>query len=140
VTSADIASNTILGGNIVNGTIGTNDIGDGEVRGADIASDFNHAYTAHGANPLAVSVPAGQYVVVGQTTLGNGDDDPQEAVCSLQGQEVLRESLNGFTQDTVPITGTATLASPGSITISCGGFAAMTQNTRLTVTRVNGVN
>jgi Collagen triple helix repeat (20 copies) len=104
------------------------------------------AYTAHGTNPLSVSVPAGNYVVLGQVTLRNQDGDPQNAVCTLQGQTVLDQVVGAndtggeSNYDTVPINATAALASPGNITIACGGFAIGAQNTRLTVIRVSTIN
>ncbi len=151
ITSTDIAGNTILGGNIVNGTVGTNDIGDGEVTsaditdgtitGADMVGGYLHAYTANGSNPQAVSVPAGSYVVLGQMSLQNSDSDGQEVTCTLQGQQVIDEAVDGEgSEDTVPILSTATLASPGNITINCGGFAIAADHTRLTALRVDGIN
>ena len=118
-----------------NGTNGTNGI-----------NGTSAAYTAHGTNPLSVSVPAGNYVVLGQVTLRNQDGDPQNAVCTLQGQTVLDQVVGAndtggeSNYDTVPINATASLASPGNITIACGGFAIGAQNTRLTVIRVNTIN
>jgi hypothetical protein len=151
IQNADVKDGTLLGGDIANGSLGTNDYGDGSVDGldignntvtsADISPAFEHAYTAHGGNPLSVSVPAGAYAVLGQATVSNLDADPQTATCSLQGQTMISDDrLDPFTSDVVPINATATLAGPGQITIACGGFSIVSQDTRLTVIRVNGIN
>ena len=125
----------INGTNGTNGTDGTNGI-----------NGTSAAYTANGTNPLSVSVPAGNYVVLGQVTLRNQDGDAQNAVCTLQGQTVLfqivgaNNTSGGSNYDTVPINATAALASPGNITIACGGFAISALNTRLTVIKVDTIN
>jgi hypothetical protein len=156
VTGIDIADNTILGGNIVNGTVGTNDIGDGAVASLDILDHavtstdieptFEHVYAgAYGTTSLAV--PAGQYLVVGRVSFYNSDGDPQDASCSLQGTQLFTQRLaadegiggdtSGF--DESPIVGTATLANPGNITVTCGGFHVAGYPT-LNALKVNGIN
>ena len=58
----------------------------------------------------------------------------------MQGEVVSATSIDSGDWDTVPINATATLASPGSITIACGGFDIYVHGSRLTVIRVNGIN
>jgi hypothetical protein len=108
--------------------------------GAPGPAGTSHAYTANGTNPLSVSVPAGNYVVVGQMTLQNITSNPGPVACFLQGAEVATIALDGLETGDVPINSTATLASPGAITILCSGGGYITFDQRLTVIKVDGIN
>ena len=108
--------------------------------GAPGPAGTSHAYTANGTNPLSVSVPAGDYVVVGQMTLFNATTNRGRVDCSLQGAVAVTISLDGAQASVVPINSTATLDSPGSITILCAGGGYTTSNQRLTVIKVDGIN
>ncbi|MEA2170908.1 MAG: hypothetical protein QOF76_4208 [Solirubrobacteraceae bacterium] len=156
VLGSNIADNTILGGNIVNGTVGTNDIGDGAVArldipdhtvtSTDVDTAFAHAYQATG-NPLSVTLPAGTYVFVGQVTFINQDGDLQSAACSLNGKQVVTETLgadpgiSGDTQnqDTVPIYTTDVFSGPTTVPLSCSGFGLLFAGAGFTAIRVNGL-
>src|SRR3954447_2461541 len=136
VGTNQIADNSILGGHIVNGTVGTNDIGDGAVASLDIADHavtstdidtaFEHAYTAtSNGGVAAVTVPLGQYLVLGQVAFFNGDLDSQKASCSLQGTQELSQGVSGDTNldsATAAVMDTATPDNAGKITVSCSGF------------------
>jgi hypothetical protein len=93
--------------------------------------------------PLSVSVPAGNYLVVGNGEVANSDGDDQRAVCSLQGRVVSEERLDdydsGLNDANLPITGTAVLDNPGTITIDCGGAFIFTARLRMFVTKVTSV-
>jgi hypothetical protein len=111
------------------GTDGTN--------GTNGTSDVHQASSGSFAGPLSVSVPAGKYLVVGDARLGVSDTDFQDAVCSLQGTVVAIERTNGETN--IPIMGTVDLASPGTITLDCGGFSIFSISKRMFVTRVTSI-
>ena len=113
------------------GTDGTNGS-----NGTDGTSDVHQA-SSSSDGPLSVSVPAGKYLVVGDARVDLSDTDYQDAVCSLQGTVVAIERTNGETN--IPIMGTVDLASPGTITLDCGGFSIFSISKRMFVTRVTSV-
>ena len=133
-----IADNVIKGGNIINGTIGTNDIADHGVTGTDIAAHtvtsanrapgYLRAYVA-GADPattnsIFVSVPAGTYIVYGHATVTNeciGNCDLLEAGYSIDGTQVATASVAPNRFEDLPIDGSeglntrVTSPSPASV-------------------------
>jgi hypothetical protein len=111
------------------------------------AAGTSDAYTVFTIlEPASVSVPAGNYVVVGHGLVQNTDTDPHEALCSLQGVPVSFADLGPKTDfaffTTLPITGTVSLASPGTITIDCEGTtpAIVAAELKLTVIKVTSIN
>lgn len=117
----------------VPGTNGTN--------GTNATVDVHQASNGTDAGPLSVSVPAGSYLVFGNAGVYNGDiSDTQVAVCSLQGTIVTAHvKLESGANENMPITGTVTLGSPGTITMNCGGYAIGTDFMRMFVTKVSSV-
>lgn len=116
-------------------------------QGAAGAAGTSPAYTVDAASvPLSVSVPAGNYVVLGQVTLRNADGDPQAASCSLQGTRMFSTIVGGNTvgdesnYDVTSINATATLGAAGNITINCGGYGISGDDARLTVIKVSSIN
>jgi len=94
--------------------------------------------------PLSVSVPAGSYLVTATADVFNEDfEDPQGAICSLQGNVIASILLGpggewGSTA-TLPLAGTVVLNNPGTISMNCGGFAIATDSMRLFATKVSSV-
>jgi hypothetical protein len=121
------------------GTNGTN--GANGTNGTNGTSDVHQASSSStDGGPLSVSVPAGSYLVQGYATVSNTDGDGQYAVCLIQGTEVTRQSLPGDSgQDTLPIMGTVTLASAGTISLDCGGYNIFVWSRRMFVTRVTSI-
>jgi hypothetical protein len=124
------------GTNGVNGTNGTNG-----TNGVNGTSTVYQAVNGVDAGALSISVPAGKYFVVAQAAVYNSDfEDPQDAICSLQGEVVAwYDRLDEGLQVTLPITGVVVLASPGNITIDCGGFNINAQQKRLYVVPVTTI-
>ena len=91
----------------------------------------------YSAGPLSVSVPAGKYLVMANALVSNSGAGAHDARCTLQGQTVVEERMSGGEQSNLPIMGTVTLASPGSITIDCG--PTFTQSSRMFTTNINSI-
>jgi len=129
------------GTNGVDGTDGTNGTnGTDGTNGVDGTSDVHQASNGTNGGALSVSVPAGSYLVMAYAKVANSDTDFQNGVCSVQGIVVASEPIQpGNDGQNLPIMGTVTLASAGTITVDCGGFGIYTFYKRMFVTRVTSI-
>jgi hypothetical protein len=112
--------------------------------GATGAAGTSEVYQASngsfGQGDISVSVPAGAYLVVGYARVANADGDFQNAVCAIQGAVVSSETVppDGASAN-LPIMGTVVLGAPGTITLSCGGFAINTHYKRMFAIKVTSI-
>jgi hypothetical protein len=106
--------------------------------GASGLSDVHQASGGLG-QAISVSEPAGSYLVIGYAKVGNGDGDTQNAACTINGNVAINESIIGGSSEIVPVIGTITLAAPGTIGMSCGGFRISVFFSRMFVIKVSAI-
>ena len=98
-----------------------------------------------GLDILSLSVPAGNYVVLGNVVLVNIDPDQQRAVCNFNtGPASTASAVLGGLQDTLEGTlslqDVTSLPSPGNITLHCQGFKVSFMNAVITAIKVDAIN
>ena len=98
-----------------------------------------------GLDILSLSVPAGNYVVLGNVVLVNIDPDQQRAVCKFNtGPASTASAVLGGLQDTLEATlslqDVTSLPSPGNITLHCQGFKVSFMNAVITAIKVDAIN
>jgi Collagen triple helix repeat (20 copies)/IPT/TIG domain len=98
-----------------------------------------------GLDVLSLSVPAGNYVVLGNVVLFNLDPDQQRAVCKFDTSPASTASVElGGLQDTSETTlslhDVTSLPSPGNITLHCQGFKVSFMNAVITAIKVDAIN
>jgi len=98
-----------------------------------------------GLDILSLSVPAGNYVVLGNVVLFNTDPDQQRAVCNFNTGPVSTASvelggLQHTSEATLSLQDVTSLPSPGTITLHCQGFKVSFMNAVITAIKVDAIN
>jgi len=112
---------------------------------AGTSGDMHQASAGLNGPPISVSVPAGNYLVVGTAQVENDDGDRQIAFCTIQGAVAASRYLSGSSgsdgnwSDEFPIIGSVSLATAGTITVNCGGFAISVKSKRMFVIKVGSI-
>jgi len=98
-----------------------------------------------GLDILSLSVPAGNYVVLGNVVLFNIDPDQQRAVCNFNTGPVSTASaelggLQHTSEATLSLQDVTSLTAPGNITLHCQGFKVSFMNAVITAIKVDAIN
>jgi collagen triple helix repeat protein/IPT/TIG domain-containing protein len=98
-----------------------------------------------GLDVLSLSVPAGNYVVLGNVVLFNTDPDQQRAVCNFSTGPASTASielggLQNTSETTLSLHDVTSLPSPGNITLHCQGFKVSFMNAVITAIKVDAIN
>jgi len=107
--------------------------------GPSALSDVHRAQKNNSTDPTSVTVPAGSYFVTGYALLLNSDGSDQEALCTIQNENVFAMNLKGGSYVPVPIMGTVVLTAPGTISMNCGGFGIANVYKYMFVWKVNSI-
>ena len=152
ITGGDIKNGSITGTDIKNGSLGAGDLASSakaQVYWADTAG--NQQLSTPGlASVVSVSVPAGRYLVLGNTGVTNISGASRSAECRIfDGTNDLgrAKGLDDTTERSsyVAVTAFATLTSPGTLSLRCSatGSSVYTPNTTrpsVTAVRVGSVS
>jgi len=98
-----------------------------------------------GLDVLSLSVPAGNYVVLGNVVLFNTDPDQQRVVCNFNTGPASTASielggLQNTSETTLALHDVTGLPSPGNITLHCQGFKVSFMNAVITAIKVDAIN
>lgn len=111
------------------------------------------AFVAVGTSPTTVvtlDLPAGLYALFGKVVVTNNDGSPQSVTCSLSTGESALVRLNGYdtngtgvstdfySQD-IAIQDLLSLTNPGTVSLTCNGYAASATSAKITALQVGSL-
>ena len=130
---------------------------DGATGAAGTSAAFiarHDAFVAVGTSATTVvtlDLPAGLYALFGKVVVTNNDSSPQSVTCSLSTGESALVRLNGYdtngtgistdfySQD-VTVQDLLSLANPGTVALTCNGYAASATSAKITALQVDSLH
>jgi hypothetical protein len=114
----------------------------------------HYEFVAVSTSPTTVvtlDLPTGSYALFGKVVVANGDGSPQSVTCTLSTGESALVRLDGYDTNGTGITTDVysqvislqdllSLASPGTVSMTCNGFGASATSAKITAIQVGSLH